>query len=373
MPKISTPTKCEWLQISRASAITLLMKHHLMRLFLIWVCGHSFTARACSAYAPKYSPFLAGNYDWRARGGMLITNPRHLQKTAFLKPGAISAHPATWRSRFASLTITQWGREFPVQGLNEVGLAGVVLNAPGSWPMDSLKPQISELQWLQYQLDQFATVEEIVAHTEELNIAPISGKLQYFFCDARTQCAWIEFSHQGPAVHLLPSSGSIRSVTNSSYADSSLYWQNFVDAGGSSDSLPLSYASLHRFVRANWLAVKQDDVEPNNESKIFDGLSHLASPTLTQWQTIFDSAHVHAQIWARGSDRPKSIQKEDFATSCSSTPDSMMQLLDLENSWTTYDRTVALNLLQSSALHAQGFTPAIMHGMIDHPRSFGCE
>src|SRR5688500_4128222 len=55
------------------------------------------------------------NYDFEIGDGLVLTNQRGVRKTS-------SAGTLHWVSRYGSVTFNQWGREFPMDGMNESGL-----------------------------------------------------------------------------------------------------------------------------------------------------------------------------------------------------------------------------------------------------------
>lgn len=62
------------------------------------------------------------NYDWHLEFGYLMINKRNVTKTAMQTGTAIDS-PAAWTSRYGSVTFNQYGRESPMGGMNEAGLA----------------------------------------------------------------------------------------------------------------------------------------------------------------------------------------------------------------------------------------------------------
>ena len=59
------------------------------------------------------------NLDWITGTGLVLTNPRNLEKIALVDP---SEKAIKWVSRFGSITFNQVGRELPYGGMNESGL-----------------------------------------------------------------------------------------------------------------------------------------------------------------------------------------------------------------------------------------------------------
>ena len=61
--------------------------------------------------------------DWMTGEGLVIVNKRNVSKTAFLKPEwDDNGQPASWTSKYGSVTFNFIGREFPFGGMNESGL-----------------------------------------------------------------------------------------------------------------------------------------------------------------------------------------------------------------------------------------------------------
>ena len=60
---------------------------------------------------------FGNNLDWHVGDGLVIVNKRNVSKT-----GCWFSNKPTWTSKYGSITINQFGREFPSRGMNEVGL-----------------------------------------------------------------------------------------------------------------------------------------------------------------------------------------------------------------------------------------------------------
>ncbi|MEJ2722456.1 MAG: linear amide C-N hydrolase, partial [bacterium] len=70
----------------------------------------------------------------------------------------------SWVSRYGSVTFTCYGRDFIEGGMNEAGLMVDQANLAADYPPDDGRPGVSCPQWMQYQLDNFATVDDVLAH-----------------------------------------------------------------------------------------------------------------------------------------------------------------------------------------------------------------
>lgn len=105
--------------------------------------------------------YLGRNLDWDWEDGMIFINPRNVRKTAIV----ISLQDAAkWTSKYGSVTFNQLGREFPFGGMNEKGLVIENMWLDGTqYPQPDARPEVNMLQWIQYQLDNYSTVAEVVA------------------------------------------------------------------------------------------------------------------------------------------------------------------------------------------------------------------
>ena len=92
--------------------------------------------------------------------------------------------PLSWISKYGSITFNQWGREFPSGGINDKGLVVVqTMYISTKYPDPDIRPSISELQWIQFQLDNFSTVQEVIYNDKFLRITNNSIPLHYIICD----------------------------------------------------------------------------------------------------------------------------------------------------------------------------------------------
>ena len=104
-------------------------------------------------------PVFGRNLDWMVGDGLVIINKRGVKKTA--GPGPFERDRddlLTWTSKYGSATFNQYGREFPMGGINEAGLVvETMLLDETEYPSPDSRPGIGLLQWVQYQLDNFKT------------------------------------------------------------------------------------------------------------------------------------------------------------------------------------------------------------------------
>ena len=147
-------------------------------------------ARACTAFLQE-GLFAGKNYDWHLDHGLLIVNKKGIAKRAILLDPTDKA--AEWVSRYGSVTFNQYGREMPNGGINEVGLVVETLMLPGTQnPAADERPALTA--WVQYQLDNSRTVDDVVASDKAVRISyAMPMPLHFFVCDREGKAAVVEF------------------------------------------------------------------------------------------------------------------------------------------------------------------------------------
>ncbi len=122
--------------------------------------------------------FTGRTMDWPESTQPLIVGfPRGRERDGISPAGFISdSNPLRWTSRHASLVTTIYGLG-TVDGFNEAGLAGhgLYLQETDFGPRDPAKPGVHAGLWLQYLLDQAATVAEALQLMDEIQVLTISA------------------------------------------------------------------------------------------------------------------------------------------------------------------------------------------------------
>jgi len=179
---------------------------------------------ACTTFSLKDGTRLVfgRNYDWGIGYGYVMVNKRDLIKKAFnfFDPEAKSAE---WISKFGSITFNQYGKEYPMGGMNEAGLVVEVMWLAGTrFPPADSRPAIGELPWVQYQLDNFSSVKEVLENCSSIRIITNSQPIHFLVCDQTGEVAAIEFL-DGKMVHHTKDSLLVDVLANNTYEDSIRY------------------------------------------------------------------------------------------------------------------------------------------------------
>ena len=167
----------------------------------------------------------------------------------------------TWTSKYGSVIATAFDI-ISVDGLNEAGLAGHVLWLAESTygQPDSKRTQLSQAIWLQYFLDNFATVADAVAWIAETDVQvvqmddPTGGvppAIHLALDDATGDSAIIEYIDGKAKVY---HDRAYRVMTNSPTFDQQLELVKAFTGLGGSEPLPGSTEAAARFARASYYA-----------------------------------------------------------------------------------------------------------------------
>lgn len=270
-------------------------------------------AISCSTFFINHNGQLVfgRNYDWVAGTGMVYTNQRGLFKTSYKVP---DGRAISWTSKFGSLTFNQYGKEFPTGGMNEKGLVVELMWLDETqYPGQDERPAIGVLQWIQYQLDNCATIEEVIATDKQLRITAATTPLHYLVADAAGNAATIEFL-QGKMVVHKGNGLSFPVLTNSVYSESAQHAKAALEkneaAGGS--------GSIDRFVKACKM-IREYQVNQKNTSLVdqsFNILQAVSQGSYTRWSIVYDITNRRIYFRTNAAPQIRSVAFSAFQFSC---------------------------------------------------------
>ena len=307
---------------------------------------------ACSAVSGSQGPVLGGNYDWYARGGIAFISPRGQMKSSEATVEKFLA--VHWVSRFGSVTISQFGRDFPMQGMNEAGLSGMVLVGDAVYPEPRAGETLTENLWLQYQLDKYETIDDVIRHVDDLGFKKLSAAIHWFMCDRSSACAVIEFIN-GRAVVYSGATLSVAALTNTAYDSSNLGYQKWRD---SQEATPDGYDSLARFIR----------LAESGGKDIPAQLDDVARRGFTAIQTVFEmerrflSTRIEDGAWV-------GISLSNLSFDCVSMP----LMLDLRlGKWTSYNHDAVVELFTRGTRGTTGLGPEVRDRILSASKRISC-
>ena len=354
------------------------MRAVLVVLVLSICAGAAVPAPACTCFSVVHGAtvFVGRNYDWDFSDGLVLVNSRGLEKFANLDPEADSK---SWIARYGSVTFNQYGRDFPCGGMNEQGLVVEVLWLDGSvYPPADERLGLDSVQWIQYQLDTAASVDEVLA---SLAIVRVQGTvaIHFYVADREGHAAAVEFLGGNAVVHRTGASMQVAALTNHTYEQSLSYLRGLEGWGGR-EPLPKSAGSLARFGRAasaaRALAERRNAAQP---ADIFGVLQDVAQPGRTQWSVVYDLTARRIHFRTLRSAGIKSIDFGGLDFACSA-PNRMLDVDvdargDVAGRWREYTRAANRELIGRTYAKTEFLrdtTPRTLDALAAHPERGHC-
>jgi choloylglycine hydrolase len=156
--------------------------------------------QGCSSFflSNPISSVFGTNCDYFVfTSGQVFVNKRNMVKTG-LETGTTGKR-AEWTSKFGSLTFNFVGYQMAWGGMNEAGLIISTMYLPETkTPVPDQRPPLNAGFWVQYQLDNYATVAEVIASDSCVRIKTTD---HYLVCDKNGNCAVIEFMDRKMVYH----------------------------------------------------------------------------------------------------------------------------------------------------------------------------
>lgn len=265
------------------------------------------TTEACTrvVYQGKDNTVLtARSMDWKedTRSNLWIF-PRGMKRN-----GEIGKNPLEWTSKYGSVVASAYDI-CSTDGMNEKGLvANLLWLAESEYPQwDGKKPGLSIAAWVQYILDNFATVDEAVSYVKKGTFEVVSdmmpdgtrmATLHLSISDANGDNAIFEYIGGELKIH---HDKSYQVMTNSPVFDQQLalndYWKNI----GGTTFLPGTNRAADRFVRASFYinAIPKVADTRTAVASVFSVIRNTSVPlgittpnepniSSTRWRTVSD-------------------------------------------------------------------------------------
>ena len=263
--------------------------------------------RACTrvVYQGNKDMVITGRtMDWKedTRSNIWIF-PRGMERN-----GEVGKNPMRWKSKYGSVVTSAYDI-CSTDGMNEKGLvANLLWLAESSYPQwDGEKPALSIAAWVQYMLDNFATVNEAVSGIEKNTFDVVSdmmpdgtrmATLHLSISDATGDNAIFEYIDGKLNVH---HSRSYQVMTNSPVFDQQLALDDYWKTIGGTTFLPGTNRAADRFVRASFYinAIPKTEDTRTALASVFSvirntsvpfGISTPDQPNIssTRWRTVSD-------------------------------------------------------------------------------------
>lgn len=338
----------------------------ILFIFLVPLKGQTCTT-FCLDHGDR--PVFGRNYDFMMEDGLVIINKRGVTKTTRSKS-------IVWTSKYGSVTFNQYGREFPTEGMNEAGLVvEPMMLVETEYPLPDSRPAIPDRQWIQYQLDNFSTIEEVIASDSQIRIIGSGGPVgsHFLVCDRTGNCATIEFIDHKLVYHTnekMP----VKTLTNSIYAESISFLER--------DKIPQldKFRSVERFICAANMVKNYD---PKNTKSPIDfafrilknveldfafRLINVEVKLKTQWSIVYDIKNLSIYFRTLGNQQIRHFDLKSFDLSCS-TPVRVLDVQaelsgDISDEFIDYTYQINRNLV-GEAFRKTPFLSHLPNGNLD--------
>ena len=277
---------------------------------------------ACSVFADQMKSkdfFVAKNFDWNLGTGLVVKNPRGLERNTFNKHS-----DKTWTSKYASLSLTVLGPGLPVSSMNEKGLVIEALVDNGyDGPMKSGNDFVS-LDWAQFALDNFRSTDQVIRFAQKNGFDQIAVPLHLFVCDKSRNCAAFEADSDNPhKLNIIRYEENDPKVLSNGAYDSDSSWASLYNSSSVTQGLGSvvpKFTSIRRFAT---LAEASETKSFRGNKQIFRTLKKAGIPGLLRWQIIWKpgkSTVVFRQVDSLGNiSKPQNHSLSQLPKTCTQT------------------------------------------------------
>lgn len=276
---------------------------------------------ACSGFLLKCNNAMLIGFNedlWDDCPGMIVTNQRNTFKQgtsweALNNLPLLHRPTISWTSKFSSITFNALGKEFPLFGLNEKGLFAVELGLDETKnPNDNTKAHIFWAQWIQFLLDNYNSVSDLMGDIHKAPIPqwwPNFMGSHLFLADKTGHSGTLEFI-DGKLVTHWAENMPVQALCNNTYdmeMDSMKLYREF---GGQHE---IDYTSTHwrtRFARAYGFMKKyenKDLIAPVDTAWSIVHNLQLAP----KWQIVID---LKSMIWYFKSSKNQELRYFNIAS-----------------------------------------------------------
>lgn len=278
---------------------------------------------ACSSVCMKTSKgiFFGANLDLQWGDGLIFVNKRNTVKAGYLTNTL--GETAKWTSKYGSLTFNLVGREFAWCGMNEAGLviSTMFLDSTKLPKADARPPLVSGF-WVQYMLDNYQTVEEVIAADSLVRLA--DDKCHFLVADSKGNCVTIEYLN-GKLVYHTGNKLPVAALTNNPY-------RILLDSYNKRE-IPKKdrFQSIERFHNiADKISAynNQQDTSPLQYTK--DIMTKTVKTEDTKWSIVFDIDNREIHFQSLRSPKNKFIRMSEFNYSC----DAANKMFDINSGLT---------------------------------------
>jgi penicillin V acylase-like amidase (Ntn superfamily) len=247
---------------------------------------------ACSTFKLQKGNELLYGHNLNQPGmnvpGLVFINKRGVFKVGRSWSEMITknrSNPSTlsWISRYGSVTFSTFGKDMPDGGMNEAGLYIWEMNDETEYPKNESLPKLIQMNWMQYVLDNFSTLDEAVVSASNIEIG--GSGWHYFLGDLEGHCASVEFIKGEVVVHR-GNDMPVPALFNEPYARE-IGLAGFFKGFGGLYEPDLNEKRVPRFVKT---AVMIRDYDPSRDAVAYglDMLDRIKVNEVPDWSVLID-------------------------------------------------------------------------------------
>ncbi|VEG91130.1 linear amide C-N hydrolase [Legionella spiritensis] len=267
------------------------------------------------------------NMDWKED---MSTN-LYVFPAAIPRSGAVTCNPVQWISKYGSVVSVSY-EAGSSDGMNEKGLvANLLYLVESSYPTPvTSRPNLAISMWLQYVLDNFANVKDVVQalSNETFNVIPVTlpngdlSPLHLSVSDSSGDSAIFEYISGKLCIH---HDKNYKVMTNSPTFDQQIALNDYWKQIGGLTFLPGTNRASDRFVRTSFLLdaipktiapqyIKAVPKQSFQYQAIAEVLSLMRAVSVPLGITTPEQPNISSTIWRTVSDQTNLIYYFDSAT-----------------------------------------------------------
>ena len=262
--------------------------------------------------------YLAENYDHILDHGLVGVNLKGTVKENGRQPGEKTIR---WYVRYGSITFNQFSLELPVSGMNEKGLAVALMwHDEGDYGIDERYSRLSALQWIQYQLDNYQNIAEVLEGLETIRPKQEGVPLHYTLLDARGNSLLLEFLDGKPQLYENP---EYPILTNSSYRSCLEKGKNHVNRTDRVENSSITrfchlyrqYPELNRSdtnISIGFDILRSVRQAPTNNNESFPWNTGGQNNSITAWSIVFSPSESLISFRTHRNESIREIRLSDF-------------------------------------------------------------
>ncbi|MFC0877576.1 linear amide C-N hydrolase [Saccharicrinis sp. FJH2] len=280
---------------------------------------------ACSTFVLSDSNSLVfgRNFDFDLGWGFIVINNRGIKKHAIVEA---PYKPASWESKYGSITFNQIGVDAPMGGMNEKGLVIAQMGLfETKYPDIKGENVVNVLEWIQYQLDNSSTLDEVIQNSEKVNINPVEiMPVHYLVCDSLGNKGVIEFLN-GKFVVVKGKDFSIPVCSNIPYYQSLITTKEYKPFGGDKE-IPERWDNIPDIIAIANAMILDYRSSYNPIDYSFEILKAIGSEDKTQWSIVFDIKNREINYKTLNNKVVRKINLDDYNFTC----ENDIKILDIQ-------------------------------------------